>query len=97
MNLQFEYQGIWIEADLSPFVKATRMDPPEGGDIESMEWTVDNIDVLLSYLDLPPYEDDHILRFYLERGHLPNSIRNLIESRWDLETVVYETALEEKF
>jgi hypothetical protein len=95
MNLQFKHQGLWVEADLSPFVKATRMDPPEGGDVESLEWMVEDLDELMEYLNMSSWKEENVRRFYLELGHLPQDIISLIDARWDLETVVYETALTE--
>ena len=87
---QFKYRGLWIEATFSEMVPSTWMDPPEGVELQSMTWDVEDLDELIGWLDISTEEDEALTEFFTNLGYLPNHITTLIETTWDLEQAATE-------
>lgn len=85
LDIDYEilYQGLRIEATFSPKVPATWEDPPEGGDLQSLSWSVEDLNEVLGWLDID-YLEEYECRAL---GFIPNWYAAIIDSTWDLHQV----------
>lgn len=86
-----------MEGEFSPRVPATWLDPPEGGDLERLEWHVEDIDEVLLYLELRTEGFDEMVRAHWRRcGRLPRVLVDRIERDWNLEIHAQQAYWEER-
>mgnify|MGYP003624167260 CR=1 FL=1 len=52
IDYSLSYRGLYIEATFSPKVPATEVDPPDGGELQSLSWTVEDADEVGDWLDM---------------------------------------------
>tara|TARA_R110002167_G_scaffold93122_1_gene249756 strand:+ start:11272 stop:11577 length:306 start_codon:yes stop_codon:yes gene_type:complete len=91
--MRFTHRGLEITCDVAPSQAATWDDPPFVGDIDNLEWDVDDIDAVLVNLDLPgEYLDRTIRACYGATGRLPNAVVDRIDRDWNLTDVAYDAA-----
>jgi len=91
--MDFRYRGLEVTCTVTPYVKATWLDPPEGGECEDIEWKVDDIDELLMHLELPTEGLDQMVRGYFKiMGRLPRTLVDKIDRTFDIEDACYEAA-----
>ncbi len=86
----FAYKGLEIEAALSKKVPATWLDPPEGGDLESLEWWVDDMDEVCAELNIREPIAKMLGALYYRTGVIPVRLKDRIEAAIDIEAAAYE-------
>tara|TARA_R110000737_G_scaffold47134_7_gene67107 strand:+ start:19502 stop:19792 length:291 start_codon:yes stop_codon:yes gene_type:complete len=91
--MRFTYRGLDAECRFTKYTPATWIDPPEGGEVEDLTWEIEDIDAVLSWLELNVSEpvEDMVRTVFRLTGKVPQSITDKI-NRWhdDIELAAYE-------
>lgn len=98
----FNYRGLEIEAEIEDYIPGqwtlSNGDPgypDEGGTCESFTWDVEDVDEVLSYLELrTDFLHDMVLAFYRMFGRLPDVLVEKLEDEWTDDIYI---AAEEEF
>lgn len=91
--MNFHHRGLYCTCSVTPRVPATWLQPPEGGEVEDLEWEVDDIDEVLSWLELSSEGLDQMIRgFFKICNSLPQTLVDRIDRDWNIEDAAYEAA-----
>tara|TARA_R110002153_G_scaffold66396_5_gene177504 strand:- start:796 stop:1074 length:279 start_codon:yes stop_codon:yes gene_type:complete len=87
--VRFTYRGLAVECSFAKYVPGTWMHPPEGGEIEDLEWEIEDIDEVLSWLGVMEPMEDTVRDVFHLTGKVPQSITDMID-RWPIGLAAYE-------
>jgi len=89
------HRGLYITCTVTPHVAATWLQPAEGGEVEDVEWEVDDIVEVLEWLELPTARlDCMVIGFYKVMGRLPKSVADLVDRDFNITEAAEEAAAE---
>jgi hypothetical protein len=78
---------------VTEYVRATWLQPAEGGECEDIEWDIADIDEVLGWLELESEGVENMLRgFFKIMGRLPQLVVDKIDSTWNIEDAAHEAA-----
>lgn len=82
--IDFSYRGLAVSATIDSYDAGDRMQPPEGGTCEDLDWEVEDIDEVLLHVELSTEGLDQMIRgFYRIFGRLPATLVARIERDWN--------------
>ena len=90
--MNFTHRGLHCTCSVTPRVPATWLQPPEGGEVEDLEWEVDDIDEVLEYAELDEGLENMIRGFFKICNTLPRTLVDKIDREWNIEDAAYEAA-----
>ncbi len=90
-SIEFEFRGLAVTAEIEEYDRGTYMQPPEGGEAESINWDVDDIDEVLEEMGIESESVEQIVRACFKyTGKLPLALERRINREWDIEEAAAE-------